>query len=195
MPDEIQAFVRCEEVQRDRNELDHLVEGARPRGAEERFQLRKRHLNRIEVGTVGRQKSEPRARAFDRGLDLRLLVHGQVVQDHDIAGAQGRDQDLLDVSEKRRIVERAVKDGGRVEAVHAQRRDHRVRLPVAARRVIAEPQASWAAPIPSQQVGSDPRFIDEDIAAGVVDGEEVLPPPSRGRDVRAPLFVGVYRFF
>ena len=179
MPDEIQAFVRCEEAQRDCDELDHLVEVARPRGTEERFQLRKRHFNRIEVGTVGRQKSEPRARTFDGGLDLRLFVHGQVVEDHDIAGAQRRDEDLLDVGEKRRIVERAVKDGWRVEAAHAQRRDHRVRLPVAARRVVAEPQAARAAPIASQQVGGDPRFVDEDIAAGVVDGEEVLPPPTR----------------
>jgi hypothetical protein len=31
-----------------------------------------------------------------------------------------------------------------------------VRLPVAARRVIAEPQASRAAPIAPQQVGGDP---------------------------------------
>jgi hypothetical protein len=70
-----------------------------------------------------------------------------------------------------------------------------VRLPVAARRVIAEPQASRAASIAPQQVGGHPRFVDEDIAAGVVDGEEVLPPPARRGDVRAPLFVGVYRFF
>jgi hypothetical protein len=116
------------------------------------------------------------------------------VEDHDIAGPQSRDQDLLDVGEKRWIVERAVEDRGRLEAIHAQRRDHRMRLPMAAGRVIAEPQPSRTAPIAAQQVGGDPRFVDEDIAAGVVDREQVVPPPARGGDVRAPLFVGVYRF-
>jgi hypothetical protein len=70
-----------------------------------------------------------------------------------------------------------------------------MRLPVAARRVIAESQAARAAPIAPQQIGGDPRFVDEDIGARVVDGEKVLPPPARGGDVRATLFVGVYRFF
>jgi hypothetical protein len=122
-------------------------------------------------------------------------VHRQVVEDHDVARAQGRDEELLDVGEKRRIVEWTVEDRPRVEAVDAQRRDHRVCLPVAARRVVAQPQPARAAAIAAQQVGGDPRFVDEDIAAGVVEREEVLPPPARGGDIRAPLFVGVYRFF
>lgn len=56
MPHEVEAFPRREELQRDREQLNDLVEAARARGAEIRFQFRKRELDRIEVLTVRRQK-------------------------------------------------------------------------------------------------------------------------------------------
>ena len=71
MPDEVAAFLACEEVQRDRDELDDLVEGARSRGSEKGFQLRKCEFDRIEIRTVGRQEAEARAHALDGGLHLR----------------------------------------------------------------------------------------------------------------------------
>jgi hypothetical protein len=102
---------------------------------------------------------------------------------------------LLDVREKRGIVDRTVKHGGRREAVDAERGDDRVRLPVPAGRVIAQAQATRAAAIATQQIGRDPRFVDEDVAARIVQRQGVLLSAPRRRDVRAPLFVGVYRCF
>ena len=110
---------RREQLERDRDELDDLVEAARSRGAQEGFQLRKREFDRIEVRTVRRQKAEPGADAFNRGLDVRLFVHREVVEDDDVAGAQRRDEDLLDVREERGVVDRAVEDRGRRQAVDA----------------------------------------------------------------------------
>ena len=110
-----------------------VVEGPGTRRAEERFQFGEGQFDRIEVGTVGRQKAELGADRFDRGAHRGLFVDGEVVEDDDIARAQRRDQDLLDVGEERRRVDRAVEDGRRAEAVEAQRRDDGVRLPVAAR--------------------------------------------------------------
>jgi hypothetical protein len=67
--DVIPTLGRREERERGSRERGDLVEGARARGSHERFQFRERHLDRIEVGTVGRQKSDLRAGAFDgRGL-------------------------------------------------------------------------------------------------------------------------------
>ena len=137
MPHEVEAFSRCKELQRDRDKLDDLVEVARSRGAQKRFQFGKRELDRIEVWAVGRQEAEMRPDAFNRRLHLRLFVHRQIVEDDDVAGTQRRHEHLLDVGEKRRIIDGAVKYGRRRQSIDPQRGDHGVRLPVAVRRVIA----------------------------------------------------------
>lgn len=126
---------------------------------------------------------------------LRLFVNGQIIEDHHVARPKRRDEYLLDVGEKRGIVERAVKDRRRAEALDAQRSDHRVGLPVATRRMVPEPRAPRTAPIPPQQIGGDARLIDEDVAARVVERLRVAPAAAGGRDIRAALLVSVYRFF
>jgi len=195
MPDEVQTFVRRKQIQRDRDELKHLIEAARSRRPQERLQLRKRHLDRIEVRAVRGQEAEPRPDAFDRGLHLGLFVHGQVIEDDDIARAQCRDQDLLDVGEKRGIVDRTIKHRRRGQAIDAQPRNDRLRLPVSARRVVAQPYATRTPTVAAQQIGGDAGFIDEDVGARVVEWLRVLPVPAGGGDVRPTLLVGVYRFF
>jgi hypothetical protein len=186
MPDEVQAFLRREELQRDRDELDDLVEAPRSRRAQKRFQLRKREFNGIEIGTVGRQKAEARPDAFNGGLHLRLFVHRQVVEHDHVAGAERRDEHVLDVGEKRGVIEWPVEYRRRGEPLDAQRRDHGVRLPVPIRRVIA---------VAPQQIGGDAGLVEEDVAARVMQRQRVLPLPPRGRDISAALFVGEYRFF
>ena len=191
----MQALTRREEMQRDREELDDLVEAARARRPQERFQLRKRQFDRIEVRTVRRQESQTRAGTLDRGLHLGLLMHRQVIEDDDVAGSEGRHQDLLDVGEERRIVDRAIEDGRGVETVDPQRRHHGVGLPMAVGRVVAQPHAARAATVPADQISRDARLIDEDVAARIMQAERVLPAAPRGGDVSASLFVGEYRFF
>jgi hypothetical protein len=168
VPDEVQALPGGEKVQGNRDELDDLVEAARPRRPQECLQLCKGEFDGIEIRTVGRQKAQARARAFNGGLHLGLLVHREVIEHDDIAGPQRGDEHLLDVREKRGIVERSVKYCWRREAVDAERGDDRVRLPVPAWRVIAETQAARAAAIATQQIGRNPRFVDEDVAARIV---------------------------
>ena len=87
------------------------------------------------------------------------------------------------------------KTAGRREAVDAQRGDDRVRLPVAARRVIAQAHAAGTPPVAAQEIRRDARFVDEDVGARVVQRLGVLPPAAGGGDVRPSLLVGVYRFF
>jgi hypothetical protein len=66
---------------------------------------------------------------------------------------------------------------------------------MAVRRVIAETDPAGTPAIAAQQIGRDAGFIDEDIAARIVQAQRVLPlAPARG-DISAPLFVGEYRFF
>jgi hypothetical protein len=97
--------------------------------------------------------------------------------------------------EKRGVVDRAIEDGGSREAVQTQARDDRARLPVPARRVIAEAEAAGAAPIPSDQIGGHATLVEKDVVARVGEGLPLAPPPPLSGDVGPALFVRVYRFF
>jgi hypothetical protein len=192
---EIDALLRGEERECDPHELHDLIERSRTRGAEEGLQFREGQFNRIEIGTVGRQKAEMRAGLFDGRAHRGLLVHYEVVEDDNIARPQGRDQHLLDIRTKRGIVDRAIEDRRRADAIDAQAGNDRVRLPVTERRVVPEPDAARAASIAAQEIRGDARFIEEDIVARVAEREHILPTAAGRGHVRPALFVGVYGFF
>ncbi len=143
----ISTFGGCEEAERRGDERVDLIEAARPGGSQEGFQFGERLFDRIEVGTVRGEKSEVGADPFDRRADLGLLVDGEVIEDDDVARAQRGHEDLFDIGEETRIVDGAVEDGRRADALEPQRRDHRMGLPVAAGRVIVEPQAPGTAAV------------------------------------------------
>ena len=195
MPHKVEAFLRRKQLERDRHALDDLVEAARARGAQEGFQLRERQFDRVEVRTVRRQEPKPGPDALNRRLDLGLLVHREVVEHDDVARPQCRDEHLLHVGEKAGIVDRPVEHGRGRQALDAQRGDDGVRLPMPAGRVIAEALPARAPAVPAEQVGGDPRFVDEDVAASIVQRLGVLPAAAPRGDIRASLFVRVYRFF
>jgi len=111
----IAAFVGREEPQRDRDEGVDLIEAPRPGRPEESFQFGEGLFDRVEVGTVRRQKPELRTDAVDRGADRGLLVDGEVIEDHDVAGLQRGHEDLFDVGEETRIIDRAIEDGRRAD--------------------------------------------------------------------------------
>jgi len=195
MPDVVGALVGMKEAECGHHQRADLIEAARPRGAHERFQLREGEFDGIEIGTVGRKETELRAHLLDRGADLGLLVNGQVIHHDDVAGAQRRDQDLLDIGAERHRIDRSVEHRRRAQLGGTQRRDDRVGLPVTARRVIGRTRPARTARIPTKQIRGDARFVDEDKPGGVVEGLPLAPLPTRGGDISAPLFGGVYRFF
>ena len=85
MPDVVRALVGHEEPEGRRHQLADVVERARARGAEERLQFGERQFDRIEVGTVGRQKAQMRPGLLNRRADLGLFVGGEIVEHDDIA--------------------------------------------------------------------------------------------------------------
>jgi hypothetical protein len=135
------------ELESDRHQLRDLVVAARAVRAQERLQFGKHLLDRVEIGTVRRQKAKLRAHGFDRRAHRGLLVDGQIVEDDHIAGPEGGHQHLVDVRAKTRLVDRTVKHRGRRHGIEPQRRDHGAGFPMAARRVIAEPVSAWTSPI------------------------------------------------
>ena len=83
--DVVPTLGRRVECERGSDEGGDLIETARPRRAQERFQFGEGKFDRVEVGTVGRQESEVRAGGLDGGSHLGLFVHDQVVEDDDVA--------------------------------------------------------------------------------------------------------------
>lgn len=195
MSDEIPTFGWREQVERDRDQLGDLVKRARAGGSQECFQFRESLFDRIEVRTVGREESDRRARPLNRGAHLRVFVDRQVVEDHNIAGPQRWDKDLLDIGEETRLVDRAVENRRRRQPVKPEPRDDGVGLPMATRGVIAQPRTPGAAPIAAQQIRRDTAFIQKDVLAHIAERLPPRPPPSFSGDVRPALFVGVYGFF
>jgi hypothetical protein len=193
--DVIPTLGRREERERGSGERRDVVEGARSRGPQERFQFGEGHLDRIEVGTVGRQKSDLGARGFDGRAHLWLFVDGEIVEHHDIASLECRDQHLLHVGKKAGIVDGPIEHGRRRDAGGSQRGDDRVRLPMTARGVIAQADAAGTAPVAAQQIGRDAAFIEKDVLPGVAQRQPVAPTAPLSDDVGTSLFVGVYRFF
>jgi len=195
VPDEVPAFVWREERERDADEGQDLIKRAGPGGPEEGFQFREGLFDRIEVRTVRRQKTERRADGFDEAPDLRLFVDGEIVEHDHVAGPERRDEDLLDIGVEADRVDRPIEDDGRPEAVHPQRRNHRVGFPMAARRMVVQAGPARASAIPPQEIGGHPALIQEHILPRIVQRLRVPPVETLCGDVSAPLFVGVYGFF
>jgi hypothetical protein len=193
--DIVLTFGRREKCQRACDELADLVEGARSEGTEERFQFREDLFNGIEIRAVGRQKPEACAHLFDRIADLRLFVHGEVIEDDDITGPQCRRQHLLDVGTEAPVIDRPIEDGRCRDRVGTQGGDDGVRFPVSARRVVVQARAARTPPEAAQQIGRDTALVHKHILTGVVQRQPVAPLSTLRRDVRASLFVGVDGFF
>ena len=96
---------------------------------------------------------------------------------------------------KRDVVDRAIEDRRRRQGRGAEGGHHRVRLPVPTGRVITNPRAAQASGVAPDEIGGHARFIDKDILLPIVERLGLAPVAAGGRDIRASLFVGVYRFF
>ena len=195
MPGIVSAFVRKEEAERRGDQVADLFKVTRTGGAQERFQFGEGEFDRIEVRTVGWEESEGRARLRDRGSHLGLLVDGEVIEHDDIASSQRGYQNLLDVGTKGGVVDRSIEHGGRVHPLEPKCSDDRVRLPVTAGRVVAEPRAARTPAVAPQQIGRDAAFIEKDVLPHIVKRQLLAPSPPVSRHVGAALFFGVYRFF
>ena len=61
--------------------------------------------------------------------------------------------------------------------------------------VIVQPRAAGTPAVAAQDVGPHTALVEKHVVTGLVQGQPVSPLPPLGRDVRPPLFVGVYGFF
>ena len=106
----------------------------------------------------------------------------EIVQDYDVAGTQGRYQDLANVRLEDFGVGGAVNGHAGSRAVEPDRGDHRGGLPMAVGTARHQPLPTRSPPAQAGQVGLGRRFVDKDEPIG---GELTLPGASllpRDRD-------------
>ena len=159
------------------------------------FDLGECLLDRVEVGRVWRQVPEPGASSLDHLPDSFRLVASEIVENDDVAFAQGWQENVLHISAEAFAVDRAIEDAGCSELVMAERAEECEGAPVTVRGEAAQ-ACAFGAPAPQRgHVGLDPSLIDEDEPVRIKSSLPGLPTLSPTRDVGARLFEGEQCFF
>jgi hypothetical protein len=110
--------------------LFECLEGAGGEAAQDGFDLRPDHLDRVEVRGVGREEDQFSARSGDHGSHACALVGAEVVHHHQVAGPKLGNDELFDVG----------LEDVRVEAAdEAQRRDKALAGEARAERDVVAP--------------------------------------------------------
>ena len=108
MPKIVAAFVRAEMLETGTEERPERLAAATACGANEGLELREAELDGIEVRARGWQVPEGGPCSLDGALDAGDLVGPEIVGNDDVAGLQGRHQDLVDVGAEALAIDRAV---------------------------------------------------------------------------------------
>src|SRR6202042_1540862 len=105
------------------------------------------------------------------------LVGAEIVEDHDIARLQRRDQELFDIGAEAFAVDRAVEQAGRIDAVIAKSGEKRRGLPAAMRNLVDEALSFRRPAVQAGHVGFRPGLVDEHQSPGI--DAALIGPPTR----------------
>ena len=135
---------------------DRLV-ASRSRLSRQSFELGEDLLDRVEVGGVFRQEDEAGSDIPDRLAPRLSLVGAEIVEDHDIARLQRRDQERFDIGVEALAVDGPVEQAGRVDAVVAQGGEESRGLPLALRDLVDQALSPWRPAAQAGQIGLGPE--------------------------------------
>ena len=163
--------------------------------SEQMFELCEDLLDRIEIGTIGRQEEEMRAGRSQGGAHGLTFVTAEIVEHDDIAWRERRDQDLFDVDAEAVAVDRAIEDPWRLDTIGPQGSEKGHGLPVSERDLGPQSLAFGRPASQRRHVGLGPGLVDEDQASGINPALVGLPPRSFARDIGPILLAGQHGFF
>jgi len=143
-----------------------------------RFELGEGIFDRIEIGTVGRQKAEFGATGLDSLPDAGDLVGGQIVHDDDVAWVQGWRQHLLDPSKEALSVHRPVQKHRCNKACKRESADKSDGFPMPVRNGGAATLALWRPATKACHLRRKTALIDKDQVFG---GQDRLGPRPNSR--------------
>ncbi len=194
----VTAFRSAEEAADISDCFPEVIEGSGGGGAQMGLEFGERHLDRVEVGTVGRQEQEPGSFLLEAFGGPCAFVDGEVVEDDDVALREGRRELGLDPGVEGWPVDCLFDHPGRGQAVTAQAGDEGLRSPMAEWGVGVQPRAAPAAAAKPHHLCVDGGLIDEDQAMRFEPHPwlaQVGPDPALGADVLACAFRCHQRFF
>ena len=123
------------------------------------------------------------------------LVRSQIIHDDDVAGLEGRGEDLLDVGQEAVAVDRAVDEPWRGDAVMAQSGDEGHGLPATVGHHGREALAARRPPEQWRHIGLGPGLVDEHQAGGIYATLIGLPLGAPPGDVGSIALAGDQRLF
>jgi hypothetical protein len=126
------------------------------------FELGAGDLDRIKVGTVGRQEQVPRTAGLDGLLGGLALVGRQIVHDDDIAFLESRRELGFDIGLEDAPVHWGIDDERGGEPVAAQAGDEGLGHSMGERRLCAEPLALQAAAAQASHLGCGSGLVEKD---------------------------------
>ena len=182
------AFLRSDLGEDFSNRCDQSFDGSGGGLSQQGFELGEELLDRIEVGTVGRQVAQLGACGFDRFADAGDLVACKVIHHHDIARLKDRDDELFDISAKAFPIHRSVQHTGRGDLAEPQCGNEGRRFPMSPRHAANEALAARTAAVAARHVGRRTGFVDKDEAFRLQFGLVRTPPIAGLGDIRPILF-------
>ena len=164
-------------------------------GADQRLQLREAQLDGIAVRAIGRQIPERGPGSLDGSLDTGDLVRAEVVGDDEVAGVQGRHQDLFDGGPEALAIDRAVEDPRGRQSCNPQRGEKRASPPAPAGGVVVDTPPARGAAESSEPMVGDAGCVQTHEVGRIPGRRRRMPRAARRRDVRPIVCGWADRFF
>ena len=184
MPEKVGTFGWREAWDEIAERFPECADGSQRPGAEQCFEFGESLLDRVQVGTVGRQIEQACAGTFDCLANAGNLVRTEPVHDHDIAMAQRGNQHLLDIGEEGLTVDSPIEHTGGNQAILAQTGDEGRGMPVPVRYSIHQPMAHRGPAVEPGHIGFGPGLVDEDQSGRIEPPLAVTPFGPSCDDVR-----------
>ena len=171
------------------------INGSRVGFSKQVLELSEHLLDRIEIGGVFGEQEELSAGGADQLTHDLALVTAEIIHDDDVAWAQRRHEDALDIGPKALPVDWSVNEPGRIDPVEAQCGHERRRRPAPMWGLGDETLTARRPSTQRRHVGLGPGLVDEDQAFRL-DAILILCPlrPS-ARHVGAIAFASHHAFF
>ena len=195
MGEEVSAFLWGYGFEEPGNGLLDLLEAAGICLSQECLELGERLLDRVQVGTVGRQIEQLGTGRADRSPYGRVLMAAEIVHHHDVAWPQDWYQELHHPGEETLGVDGAIQDARRGDAVTPQPGHEGECLALAVGHFGDQALTSGAATVHAGHVRLRPGLINEDQTGRANLALPLLPLPPPPRDISPVLLAGAQAFF
>jgi len=192
---EVPAFLWRESLHDAPDSAQQARDGVLGGLTEMRLQFAKGHLDRIEVGRIGRQIKQCRSRCLYCLPDAGDLVDRQIVHHDNVAALDGRNKALFHISKKQGSIHGTLKDERCGHPAQTQAADKCDDLPVPVRCVIDQPLADRPAATNSHHGAVRPSLIDKDQPCRVEHTLLAHPASARADHIGALLLGCVQSFF